>query len=213
MSVGILKKKQTYRFVFGENWMVKSKWFQISTAHVNWKVLSLTCHSMMYEYEKTKTYMVLLTGRKAFILYDTISFHTIMDLWKKMHTKRNIKQLIFTWGQWKFPRNILQHSILNRTHKMTVTGRQTLGNGVFSIFGFIPTDVVFARIIPSSGWKFSNSARLIASPPTLLASCLALSSSHKKTKKFTKLASRLNQCSSQKANTGWKRKNDKCSPK
>lgn len=133
---------------------------------------------------------------------------------KKMHTKRNMKQLIFTWGQWKFPRNILQPiKFNNRTHKMTVTGRQTLGNGVFSIFGFIPTDVVFARIIPSSGWKFSNSARLIASPPTLLASCLALSSSHKKTKKFTKLASRLNQCSSQKANTSWIRKNDKCSPK
>ena len=64
---------------------------------------------------------------------------------------------------------------------MTLTGRQTLGKGVFSIFGFIPTDVVFARIIPSSGWKFSNSARVIACPPTLLASCLALSSSHKQT--------------------------------
>jgi hypothetical protein len=63
--------------------------------------------------------------------------------------------------------------------------RQTLARGVSSIFGFIPTDVVFARIIPSSGWKFSNSARVIACPPTLLASFWALSSSQKKQKLFT----------------------------
>lgn len=42
--------------------------------------------------------------------------------------------------------------------------------------------MVFARTIPSSGWKFSNSARVIASPPTLFASALALSSSWKKKK-------------------------------
>lgn len=46
--------------------------------------------------------------------------------------------------------------------------------GVRSIFGFIPTDVVFARIIPCSGWKLSNSDRVMASPPTLVASSLAL---------------------------------------
>ena len=98
---------------------------------------------------------------------------------------------------------VLQNIAFNKQHsiQMGKEERQTLEIGVASVFGFIPTDVVFARIIPSSGWKFSNSARLIASPPTLLASCLALSSSHKKTKRFTKLASRLNQCSSQKANT------------
>ena len=61
-------------------------------------------------------------------------------------------------------------------------GRQTFGMGVWSVLGFIPTDVVFARTIPSSGWKFSNSARVIASPPTLSASILALSSSQKKIK-------------------------------
>ena len=43
--------------------------------------------------------------------------------------------------------------------------------GASLIFGFIPTDVVvFARIIPSCGWKFSISARGKAWPPTFSAS-------------------------------------------
>jgi hypothetical protein len=53
--------------------------------------------------------------------------------------------------------------------------RQTLGMGVSSTFGCIPIDVVFARIIPSSGWKFSRSARDKASPPTISESSLARS--------------------------------------
>ena len=59
---------------------------------------------------------------------------------------------------------------------------QTLGMGVSLIFGFIPTDVVFARIIPSSGWKFSISARVKAWPPTLSARSLALSAVTKRLK-------------------------------
>lgn len=53
--------------------------------------------------------------------------------------------------------------------------RQTLEIGASSILGFIPTDVVSARTIPSSGWKVSTSARVIACPPTLSASSLARS--------------------------------------
>lgn len=47
--------------------------------------------------------------------------------------------------------------------------RQTLGMGVSSTFGCIPIDVVFASIMPSSGWKLSRSARDKASPPTVSA--------------------------------------------
>lgn len=62
--------------------------------------------------------------------------------------------------------------------------RQTFGIGVASVLGSIPTDVVFTRTIPSSGWKFSNSARVIAFPPTLLASSLALTSNQEKVKMY-----------------------------
>jgi hypothetical protein len=54
-------------------------------------------------------------------------------------------------------------------------GRETLETGVSSTFGCIPIDVVFARIMPSSGWKFSRSARVIASPPIMSASTFARS--------------------------------------
>lgn len=53
---------------------------------------------------------------------------------------------------------------------------QTLEIGVSSIFGCIPIDVVFARIMPPSGWKVSKSARDKASPPIVSASSLARSS-------------------------------------
>lgn len=52
---------------------------------------------------------------------------------------------------------------------------QTFGIGVSSTFGCIPMDVVFARIMPSSGLKFSRSARDKACPPTVSASSLARS--------------------------------------
>lgn len=52
---------------------------------------------------------------------------------------------------------------------------QTLEIGVSSTFGIIPIDDVFARIIPSSEWKLSKSARGKASPPIASASSLARS--------------------------------------
>ena len=60
-------------------------------------------------------------------------------------------------------------------NRNSMTERLTLGMGVSSTFGCIPIDVVFARIIPSSGWKFSRSARDKACPPTVSAISLARS--------------------------------------
>lgn len=54
-------------------------------------------------------------------------------------------------------------------------GWETLERGVSPTFGCIPMDVVFARIIPSSGWKFSKSASDNASPPIVSAMSLARS--------------------------------------
>lgn len=76
--------------------------------------------------------------------------------------------------------NHSEHSSDNKHGTRRTYKGQTLGRGVSSILGFIPTEVVFARIIPSSGWKIFSSARGIASPPTLLASSLAFSGSRKK---------------------------------
>lgn len=59
---------------------------------------------------------------------------------------------------------------------------QTLDRGVSVTFGCIPIDVVFARIIPSSGWNLSNSASVRACPPIKLASSLARSGSQRSTK-------------------------------
>lgn len=54
--------------------------------------------------------------------------------------------------------------------------------GVSSILGCIPTDVAFTRIMPSSGWKLSKSAKGKASPPTASASFLARSLKKKERK-------------------------------
>lgn len=69
--------------------------------------------------------------------------------------------------------------------------------GVSSTFGCIPIDVVFARIMPSSGWKFSRSARVIASPPIMSASTFARS--RRQTYKIKK----LNQNKQEKHGLGW----------
>lgn len=55
------------------------------------------------------------------------------------------------------------------------------------MFGFIPTDVVLARIIPSSGAKSSNSVRLMALPPTLLDKFAAFSDIKQRASKNVKI--------------------------
>lgn len=52
--------------------------------------------------------------------------------------------------------------------------RRTLGMGDMPISGCIPTDVLFASIIPVSGWKSPSLSSSIASPPTASANSLAL---------------------------------------
>ena len=52
--------------------------------------------------------------------------------------------------------------------------RRTLGMGDMCISGCIPTDVLFASIIPVSGWKSPSLSSSIASPPTASANSLAL---------------------------------------
>jgi hypothetical protein len=54
-------------------------------------------------------------------------------------------------------------------------GGETFEIGVSSTFGCIPIDVVFARIMPYSGWKLSRSARDTASAPIVSASFFARS--------------------------------------
>lgn len=47
--------------------------------------------------------------------------------------------------------------------------------GVSSTLGFIPTEVVFASTIPSSGWNPPTSLKGIAFPPTFAANSAARS--------------------------------------